>query len=498
MSLASAINTAQTIFSNTAAQTSVVAKNIANSGNADYVRRLAMMGVDSQGSHYIKIQRAQNDALFKENIVSISGAAAQSRLLDSLESMKSVYGGNDYPSSPSKYLASFRTALQTFAAAPGNITVASSAISDAKDLANSLNTASAAIQEARADTDDEISEQVGKLNSYLTEFATVNNAIVGALALGKDASDVLDQRDGLLKKMAEIIGISAVTRQNLDTVIYTSDGTVLFETVPRIVEFTRIDTYGATVEKGNAIKVDGVALKAGSGGNTTADGTLSSLLQFRDDVAPTMQAQLDEIARGLIRIFAETDPDPLTPPALPDAVGLFTWETDTIPDDKLMLGLAASIKVNPKVDANPKLLRDGGINGVGYIANVVVPPATDAPAAFTKLLDKYIVQMDTAISFDTVGTPAGTSTKLSGSNSIMSFASSSIGWLEQLRKAATTSNDNKVAMLSKTQQALSNETGVSLDEELALMLDLEQSYKASAKLLSTVDEMLRTLLDTVR
>jgi flagellar hook-associated protein 1 FlgK len=80
----------------------------------------------------------------------------------------------------------------------------------------------------------------------------------------------------------------------------------------------------------------------------------------------------------------------------------------------------------------------------------------------------------------------------------MTYASSSIGWLEQLRKSATTADENKSVMLAQTQQALSNATGVSLDEELALMLDLEQSYKASAKLLSTVDEMLTTLLDSVR
>lgn len=33
-------------------------------------------------------------------------------------------------------------------------------------------------------------------------------------------------------------------------------------------------------------------------------------------------------------------------------------------------------------------------------------------------------------------------------------------------------------------------TSVSLDEELALLLDLEQSYKASAKLVAAVDEMI--------
>jgi flagellar hook-associated protein 1 FlgK len=37
-------------------------------------------------------------------------------------------------------------------------------------------------------------------------------------------------------------------------------------------------------------------------------------------------------------------------------------------------------------------------------------------------------------------------------------------------------------------------TSVSLDEELSLLLDLEQSYKASAKLVSAVDEMITSLL----
>jgi flagellar hook-associated protein 1 len=41
-------------------------------------------------------------------------------------------------------------------------------------------------------------------------------------------------------------------------------------------------------------------------------------------------------------------------------------------------------------------------------------------------------------------------------------------------------------------------TGVSIDEELSLLLDLEQSYKASAKLISTVDAMMASLLEAVR
>nr|MBP8938800.1 hypothetical protein [Agrobacterium sp.] len=38
----------------------------------------------------------------------------------------------------------------------------------------------------------------------------------------------------------------------------------------------------------------------------------------------------------------------------------------------------------------------------------------------------------------------------------------------------------------------------SLDEELSLLMDIEQSYKAATKLVTTVDEMLKSLMDMVR
>ena len=78
--------------------------------------------------------------------------------------------------------------------------------------------------------------------------------------------------------------------------------------------------YGAGTT-GNPVYIDGVPVSLGAGGNTDASGKIAGLLQLRDGVAVTMQSQLDEIARGLITAFAETD----RPTALPDAPGLFTW-----------------------------------------------------------------------------------------------------------------------------------------------------------------------------
>ncbi|WEX78044.1 flagellar hook-associated protein FlgK [Sinorhizobium numidicum] len=476
MSLSTAITIAQSAFNNTAAQTAIVSKNIANAGNADYSRRLALLGSTPNGAQVVSIYRAQNEALLKQSISSIGQSSGQGRLLSGLELLKSSLGGNDYETSPATFLAAFRDSLQTFASTPGNTTMAASAVSDAGDLVNSISTTANAVQNLRTDADKEIALEVEKLNSLLADFEQANNAVKAATAQEQDASDALDQRDTILKQISEIVGISTVTRANNDTVIYTSDGTVLFETMARSVTFTPKTAYDATIA-GNRIYIDGVPVAAGAGANTTAEGKLASLLQLRDDIAPKFQSQLDEIARGLVTMFQEGG-----------APGLFTWAGGTVPATATVQpGMAATLVVNPLAKANPLLLRDGGFNGI--VSN---PGGAATPnAGYTALLEGYIAAMGQDMTFD----PA---TGLDGTSSILDFATSSIGWLEQLRSTASTASDNKSALLARTQEALSKETGVSIDEELSLLLDLEQSYKASAKLVSTVDAMMAALLEAVR
>ncbi|HEV7318593.1 MAG TPA: flagellar hook-associated protein FlgK [Ensifer sp.] len=485
MSLSSAISIAQQAFSNTAQQTAIVSKNIANAGNADYSRRLALLGSTGNGAQVVSIYRAQNEALLKQSIASIGEASGQSRLRDGLELLKSALGGNNYETAPSKLLSDFRNSLQTFASTPGNKTIAATAVTDAQDLADSLNKTSATVQNMREDADKEIALEVDKLNSLLADFERANNAVKSATATGADANDALDQRDKILKQVSEIIGISTVTRGNNDTVIFTTDGTVLFENIPRQVTFAPTTTYDATVT-GNKIFVDGVPIAAGSGADTTAKGKLASLVQLRDDIGPKFQSQLDEIARGLVELFKEGNPSGT--PAIPYQPGLFTWGGAGMPAAGTVVpGLASKITVNALAKANPLLLRDGGFNGV--VSN---PGGAANPSpGYTGLLDGFINKMGENMSFDP-------STGLDGTSSLLNFATGSVGWLEQTRKTASTADDNKQAMLSRTQEALSKQTGVSIDEELSLLLDLEQSYKASAKLVSTVDAMMAALMEAVR
>ena len=479
MTLTSAVNSAKSVFSNVGEQSSVISKNIANTSNVNYVRRAAVIMTTPQGSQVITTERAQDEALQRKMFMSMSDSSGQDTLLQGLESLKSILGGNDYQLAPSTYMAQLYDSLEAYAAKPGELSLAQSAIATAQDVATSLNNASTAVQALRADADKNIESDVAKLNSLLAQLKVANDSVVNQTAIGGDPNNALDQRDTLVKGISEIVGITVVKRDNNDLVLYTSDGTTLFETEPRKVTFAATNGYGAATV-GNQVYVDGAPITSGKNGNTSAQGSLAALVQLRDDVAPVFQKQLDEVARALITVFKETAA------ANPDMPGLFTWSGGTAPAAGTTVpGIAGSIKVNPALlssaGGNPTLLRDGGINGAAYVKN------TTAGSGYSEQLSKFLVSLDGDMVFDPT-------TQLDASSSVMTFATDSVGWLEQYRSSATNGSENKTAMLLQSQQAYSDKTSVSLDEELSLLLDVEQSYKAATKLVTAVDEMLQALI----
>ena len=484
MSLTSALSTAQSILSNTSTQTATVSRNISNAGSEHYVRRSADLSSNAWGAQVVRISRAANEVLFRDNVAAVSAASGQNALLEGIEQIRQLIGGNDYENAPAALLGAFRDSLQLFASRPGDSSAAQAAVSDAILVADGIRQASVDLQKLRLETDNEISRRVDDLNNLLAEFELANNDVRQSTRSGVDASDALDMRDRILKSISEIVGVTTVTRAYNDVAIYTKEGATLFETVPRDVTFARTSGFDAATT-GNDILIDGVPLAAGQGGATTASGSLGSLLQLRDTVAPTYQSQLDEMARTLVTSFREV----AQVAGNPDLPGLFTWSGGTVPAGGVIEpGIAMTLRVNAayiQPAGNAFLLRDGGANGAAYVVN------TSGASSFSGVIENFVTQMAEPVDFD-VNAQAGERA------SIIDFAANSVGWLESLRQQADVSAEAKNAAYYRTTEALSNASGVNLDEEMAKLLELEQSYKASARIIAAVDEMLETLLNATR
>ena len=497
MTLSAAYNIVNSSFAANAAQTAVVSKNIANANTAGYSREIANVLTNLYGGADVdSITREANGALRDQVSNATSQAAGQQAIADGLAklaqtvndsaSASSASGATQNGASPSAMLAKLQNALQTYAASPGNASVGQAAVNAASGLAASLNSASATVQQVRSQADASMGSSVATINSLLNQFAQADKAVVSGLQSGADASSAMDARDKILGQLSQQLGVSTVANQNGSTSIYTDSGVTLYQDAPRTVTFapTQTLTPGAS---GGAVVVDGVPITGAGAPMAIHSGALAGLASLRDSIAPKYQAQLDQIAGALVGAFAETDQS--ATPTQPPLPGLFTFSGATVvPAANAVMGLAAKIQVNANVDpsqgGNVALLRDGGISSPG---NPAYTYNTSGATAFSGRIQQLIDQTSASRSFDPAA-GLGVSTSLAG------YASDSVGWVQGQNQHASDSVAYQDAVATQANAALSNATGVNLDAEMTHMLNLENSYTATAKLLSTVGAMFTALL----
>lgn len=488
MSLTSAGAIASQSLGTIASQINVVSRNISGVNVSGYAAKTALISTGYTGGVQIDgIARATNSALFQNSLQAISDHASSSALASGLDQIDQALGLSSSTAtdtttsrSPAALISALSAALQSYSASPSDATAAQAVLTSAKALTQALNDATTAVQQVREQADSEIASSVADINSLLTQFQEVNSDVLAGTQAGRDVTDSLDQRDALLTKLSEQIGIRTVTRANNDMVIYTDGGATLFEVSPRTVSFQPTSVYTAATV-GNAVYVDGVQVTGSSSPMQIQSGKLKGLTDLRDDIAPQYQSQLDETARGLITAFSETDQTGGSSPAMP---GLFTYQgATTTPGVGVLSGLAGEIIVNANVDPSQggqlDLLRDGAISDPG---NPIYTYNATGAAGYSTRIQQLISELTSTQAFDP-------SAGLDGQESVTAYATSSIGWLAAQRQQATNTTSYQSTLLSQTSQALSNATGVNLDDQMSKMLDLENSYQASARLLSTVDAM---------
>ncbi|MDA9510331.1 flagellar hook protein FlgK [Bradyrhizobium sp. CCBAU 11386] len=489
MSLTAALDSARASLMASGIQSSTISRNIAGAGTAGYSRKIAVLdNLPGAGVYVAAIQRAASSGLYNNVLVATSSSAKQNAIYDGLQKIASATVDDpELDQSPTAQLNALKQALQQYANAPDNTTLAQAAVTSAKDMATALNQATLTVQSVREGADADMKTSVQNINQLLSQFQTVNTEIVKGTISGDDITDYLDQRDSIVSQLSQELGVSMSLRPNGDAALYTDSGVVLFDKTARTVSFTATNVYTAGTT-GNAVYIDGVPVTGANSVMPLKSGKLAGLAQLRDQDAVTYQSQLDEIARGLINTFRESDQSAA---ALPDVPGLFTYPgAPAMPASATVsVGLAGLISVAASVDpaqgGNPNLLRDGAISG-----NVAYQYNTAGNGGYSTRLQQLIGGMDASQPFDatTQGKPSG---------SLIDFASSSTSWIENQRKTADSNVTYQKTLLDRSTAALSNVSGVNMDDEMSLMLQVERTYSASSKIISTVDEMLQSLLAAV-
>jgi flagellar hook-associated protein 1 FlgK len=340
----------------------------------------------------------------------------------------------------------------------------------------------------RQDAQGALTEAVGELKALLEAFSEVNQEFVTGTALGRDVTDQIDLRNGVLRQIADLVNIRTQVRADNDMVVFLSNGATLFETSTRSISFD-----GAAPllpgQPGSVLRVDGIPQSDGE----SLGGRIGGLLVVRDEITLELGRQLDETARGLIVATSEADQSAL--PTGADQAGLFTYPGGPAlpPAGSVAVGLASVITVNANVrqelGGSLERIRDGGISDPGdprYVYNSSSLPGYNG--RLNELIDRLSADQ-----------PFSSSIRISvASGGVMALATTSAGWLEEQRSTVSAESEQKKVLAEKAIGAWQSEVGVNLDDELAALMALERSYQASTRLITSINSMFDALLSAVR
>ncbi len=349
-------------------------------------------------------------------------------------------------------LSNFFNALSGAAASPASGDARQAVLGAAQSLASTFQQVNLRLANLHADLDSSLDDQVRSANQLLTDIASLNDQIANSQNInGGSANELLDMRQQKLEALAGYLNFQSSTA---------ADGSV---TVTALTNQTLIS--------GNQV-VNGLKTVLNTGTNqlqvfTTGtnnvltgvpfglvSGSLESTVDTRDGELTNLQNSINTLATNVI---AEVNALHTAGFNLNGGTGasLFTG------------GSAAGIAVNTTIAADPSLLQLAGTAGAKGDGSVAAAMAALASTSLVALNNRTFSGSYTQAVTE-LGTTLNNATD---------------------RAASETS---VAGMLSSQRSSVS---GVNLDEEMTSLMSYQRAYQASAHLVSTVDQMIQTLLN---
>lgn len=183
---------------------------ISTNGAYTFVTGQGQYGMGVEVDQIQRIMVSFYDGRYRSEVQQTSQADVENTLLTQIESqMSETTSAGLLPK-----LDSFFTAWQTLSASPTDSALKTQLLNNASDLANSLNSRSVQLTQIQSDQDTEIKQRVQQINDYAAQLASLNGEIAKVIAVGQQPNDLMDQRDLLLDKLAKITGATSNIQSN--------------------------------------------------------------------------------------------------------------------------------------------------------------------------------------------------------------------------------------------------------------------------------------------
>jgi len=433
----------------------VTSHNIANAATEGYSRQRPLLatapslhttyGSLGGGVFLADVSRLHDvfaDAAYRRNTASASESRARH---DVLERIEQLYG-EPSDTGLAAVLDAFWSAWSDLATMPDGVAERSAVRYRGEALALHLNRLAGELVDLRLDTEQRLSDAVAQINELARQIADLNRDILAAEAAGGTASDLRDARDRALDRLAELADIQVVERERGDVSVIIDNATVVDGTLSRALE---VRTTGGTVVVGVA---GGVATVPRPGG------IVGALVRTLNEDIPSQIAQLDALAAALVQEInalhrSGTNPAGVTGVDFFDPAGV----------------TASSIRLSAAVEADPMQIAAGSGDADGnYQAG-----ANDIALRIAALRDDPL---------SALGVSAG---------AYYNRTVVDLGARVASAASAADAADTLAAAASARRESI---RGVSLEEELMMLMRHQSAFAAAARIVSVADEMIQAVL----
>ena len=450
----------------------VTGQNLANVNNPAYTRQRLLVqtssglpsAIGSQGTgvNAVGIQRIHNALLDRQiqNESSVSGfwstqqralLSAQTHLGEALDSSaqgtSGSAGGLGAQSSLASDLDGLFNEFQSLAASPASLSQRSVLLSRAQNLAAQFNQTGQRLGELNDALNSSVVADVGEVNKLLQGVAQLNDQIRRAEAgTPGSANDLRDLRQQKIETLAGYTNVD-VNEDADGQVNLAVDGTLLVSGRQVMETIEAYDSGGrqqmVRTSTGTALALTGGSIQ---GTIDARDGALATLRGGLDTLASTLATEVNAVHRGGYNLNGGSGAD-------------------------FFVGTSATtLRVNADLVRDPALLQASGTAGaVGDNQKLLQLAAlADRPLA-----------------------------GLGG----QTFSANYARRVSALGESLATANgqvEDQDLIAGMLQRQRSSVSGVSVDEEMTNLVQYQKAFQASARIVSTVDEMLTEVINLKR
>ena len=458
-SLTQLLNTARDSLSAQTYGLGVTGQNLANVNTPGYVRREALLetralGTQTTGSVVANgIRRVTDEFLERRQFESTglnSAASEHDSRLESLEALFNDVSGTGLGNSLDNLYNSFTQ----LSANPADPTTRRNVLAAADAFAERSRDTATVIAQSRTDLLKDAQSTTTQINESARAIARLNSQILAAEAQGGDAADLKDQRKQVMLGLASLVDVRTIASGS--GIVVQASGTTLVDGVEARQLSIDLDSDGKmrvfAARNDEATPTEVTKFLTG--------GKLAGIKEARDvDLFETAK-KLDEFVFDVATSINQQHQLGFGTDGV-DGRDLFDVNT---------ADAARTVRVSVDVFNRPEAIAASG-------SATTLPGGTDNAVALSRLSTAPVVFGNSRTAAQSYGDLVG-----------------DVGQRKSAAEKMLESREAIAAQLDAMNEAMS---GVSLDEEFVNLTKFQRAYEASARVLTTADQLLQELIQRV-